>query len=135
MESGPLSAGLSSEPGASRPGRYPGGPCESRPPLRGLGERPPHQVLTGGCLLDGSPRWERQWHVRSPRGRRKHSWFVQPPCSVWLENGGRQEGGPEAGEGLGWQIQDSDTRLKGPRAAGGALGGLCAGQPWVQSAL
>ena len=83
--------------------------------------------------MDGSPRQEREWHVQSPRGRRKHSWFVQPPA-VWC--GWKTEGTRRGNlRGWGWQIQDPDTRLKGPRAAGGALGGLCAGQPWVQSAL
>lgn len=58
-----------------------------------------------------------------------------PHVQCGWKTGGARRGDLRLERGWGWQIQDSDTRLKGPRAAGGALGGLCAGQPWVQSAL
>lgn len=56
--------------------------------------------------------------MQNPRGRRKHSPFVQLPAawcgwSVWRKTGVR-----EAGEGQGCQMQDDDTRLRGSRAAG-----------------
>ena len=111
--------------GASRPGTDPGAASEGR------GEQPPHQVLTGGCLLDRSRRRERERHVPSPRGRRQHSWFVQPPAvRCGWKAGSARRGNLRLERGWGCQIQDRDTVLKGPRAAGAALGGPCAGQPW-----
>lgn len=92
MKSGPLSAGLSSEPGASRPGTDPGGPCERRPPLRDVVSSLPPQVLTGGPKPETG---EGTACAKSQGQETAQLVCPTPSCSVWLENGGHKEGGPE----------------------------------------